>query len=243
MIGKIGNQIGSRDKFIEDSKITTKNIYSKIAPPNTFKRRNTNQISKNPKIFQRYENTPQSNQISNPYINYNSNNNSNFSKRTSYISSNNTFISNADSNMKLSQNINSSFKEKIKIIKGNLFNNPNNIISPKKLIIGKMKVNINYKIDNKKIKLPIQYIAKNKSVYVKKDKNNFLKNFEEKAYKKDEKNINTKDNINKNNDIDNIKEKYDFLLEKTRNLLSNYQKIVEFYQEKEKNNNKIGDNS
>ena len=224
MIGKIGNQIGSRDKFIEDSKITTKNIYSKIAPPNTFKRRNTNQISKNPKIFQRYENTPQSNQISNPYINYNSNNNSNFSKRTSYISSNNTFISNADSNMKLSQNINSSFKEKIKIIKGNLFNNQNN--------------------NNNKIKLPIQYIAKNKSVYVKKDKNNFLKNIEEKENKKDEINKNIKDDININNDIDNIKEKYDFLLEKTRNLLSNYQKIIEFYQEKEKEkNNKIDDNS
>ena len=244
MIGKIGNQISSRDKYIDNSKITTKNIYSKIAPPNTFKRRNTNQIIKNPKIFQRYENTPQSNQISNPYINYNSNNNSNFSKRTSYIASNNTFISNADSNMKLSQNINSSFKEKIKIIKGNLFNNQNNIISPKKLIIGKMKVNINYKIDNNKIKLPIQYIAKNKSVYVKKDKNNFLKNIEEKENKKDEINKNIKDDININNDIDNIKEKYDFLLEKTRNLLSNYQKIIEFYQEKErKNNNKIDDNS
>ena len=47
-------------------------------------------------------------------INYNCNNNTNFLKRIWYLSSKNTFISNADSNIKLSQNINSSFKEKIK---------------------------------------------------------------------------------------------------------------------------------
>ena len=65
-----------------------------------------------------------------------------------------------------------------------------------------MKVIINYKIDNNKIKLSIQYIAKNKSVYVKKDKKNFLKIFEEKESKKDEINKNIKDNININNDTD-----------------------------------------
>ena len=79
MIGKIGNEINnSGGKFIEYSKMPTKNIYLKIAPPNTFKRRNTNQTNK-PKIFQRYEKTSQSNQVSNPYINFN---NSNFPKRT-----------------------------------------------------------------------------------------------------------------------------------------------------------------
>ena len=143
MIGKIENQINPRDKYIDESKITNKNIYSKIAPPNTFKRRNTNQNTKKTKLFQRFEKTPQSNQIdTNSYISYKSNN-SNFSKRTSFISNNKTFISNADSNIKLYQNVNSSFREKIKIIKGNLFNNQNNIISPKKLVTGKMKVNIN----------------------------------------------------------------------------------------------------
>ena len=240
MIGKIENQINPRDKYIDESKITNKNIYSKIAPPNTFKRRNTNQNTKKTKLFQRFEKTPQSNQIdTNPYISYKSNN-SNFSKRTSFISNNKTFISNADSNIKLYQNVNSSFREKIKIIKGNLFNNQNNIISPKKLVTGKMKVNINYKIDNHKLKLPGQYITKNKSVYVKKEKNNILKNFDESLKLKDNKKIEINNNIknetNFNNDNDNIKEKYDFLLEKTRNLLNNYQKIVDYYQEKEKNN-------
>lgn len=241
MIGKIGNQINQRDKIIEDSKIPTKNIYSKIAPPNTFKRRNTNQNLKKPKIFKRFEKTPQSNQInSNPYINFNLNN-SNFTKRTSYIPKNNAFKSNVDSNKKLSQNINSSFREKIKIIKGNLFNKPNNITSPKKLVNGTMKVDINYKIDNHKIKLPVQYIAKNKSVYIKKEKNIILKNFDEslklKENEKVELNNNIKNQTKFNNDNDNIKEKYDYLLKKTKNLLNNYQKIVDYYQEKGKNDN------
>ena len=246
MIEKIENEINNSGKLIEDSKIPTKNIYLKIAPPNAFKRRNTNKINK-PKIIQRYEKTPQSNQVSNPYINFN---NSNFPKRTSFILSSNTFNTNLDSNNKLSQNSNSSFREKKKIIKGNLFNNQNNIISPKKLASGILKININHKLDNNKIKYPIQFIAKNKSVYVKKEKNSIIKNFDEHLLK-----INGNKNTKKNNDnqkkyisIKNgnysVKEKYDYLLEKTRNLLSNYQKIVEYYQKKEKEKeNKIEDNS
>ena len=110
-----------------------------------------------------------------------------------------------------------------------------------------MKVNFNYRIDNNKIKLPIQYIAKNKSVYVKKDKNNIIKSFEGNAkinkHRNDEINKNIKNDID-NKGIDNIKEKYDFLLEKTRNLLGDYQRLIEFYQEKEKNSkDKIEDKS
>lgn len=241
----IGKKVNSEEaKYIIETKKNSKNIYSKIAPPNTFKMRTSNQVSKKPKIFQRYEKTPQSNQISNPYINYNSN----FAKRSSFISNNTAFISNVDSNIKLSQNINSSFREKIKIIKGNLFNNQNNIISPKKLIMGKMKVNSNNnKTDNNKIKMPVQIFVKNKSVYIKKDRNNILKSFKEnttnyeekkkKILKNNELKKEIKNEINYNNiNNDFIKEKYDDLLEKTRNLLLNYQKIVEYYQEREKNN-------
>lgn len=241
----IGKKVNSEEaKYIIETKKNSKNIYSKIAPPNTFKMRTSNQVSKKPKIFQRYEKTPQSNQISNPYINYNSN----FAKRSSFISNNTAFISNVDSNIKLSQNINSSFREKIKIIKGNLFNNQNNIISPKKLIMGKMKVNNNNnKTDNNKIKMPVQIFVKNKSVYIKKDRNNILKSFKEnttnyeekkkKILKNNELKKEIKNEINYNNiNNDFIKEKYDDLLEKTRNLLLNYQKIVEYYQEREKNN-------
>ena len=65
--------------------------------------------------------------------------------------------------------------------------------------------------------------------------------------------INGNKNTKKNNDNqkkyifikngnNSVKEKYDYLFEKTRNLLSNYQKIVEYYQKKEKEN-KIEDNS
>jgi hypothetical protein len=254
----IGKSVNSEEaKYIIETKKNSKNIYSKIAPPNTFKMRTSNQLSKKPKIFQRYEKTPQSNQISNPYINYNSN----FAKRSSFISNNTAFISNVDSNIKLSQNINSSFREKIKIIKGNLFSNQNNIVSPKKLIMGKMKVNVNNtnnnnRPENNKIKMPVQIFVKNKSVYIKKDRNNILKSFKENTTsnyedkkKKEIKNSQiikeVKNEINYNNiDNDLIKEKYDELLEKTKNLLLNYQKIVEYYQEKEKNNtSKIEDNS
>ena len=262
----IGKSVNSEEaKYIIETKKNSKNIYSKIAPPNTFKMRSSNQVAKKPRIFQKYEKTPQSNQIDNPYINYNSN----FAKRSSFISNNTAFISNIDSNIKLSQNINSSFREKIKIIKGNLFSNKNNnIISPKKLIIGKMRVNINNnnKTDNNKKKMPVQIFIKNKSVYIKKDRNNILKSFKENSTNYEDKKIkeNTnneikneiKNEINneinneiKNeinyNDIDNdfIKEKYDNLLENTRNLLLNYQKIVEYYQEKDKNNTSKIDNS
>jgi hypothetical protein len=245
MIGKIGNQISnSGEKFPNDSNLASKNIYSKIAPPNTFKKRNINQVVKKPRIYHRYEKTPQTNQMSNPQINYGSN----FSKRASFIS-NSTYISNANSNIKLSQNINSSFREKIKIIKGNLFNNPVNIISPKKLIIGKLKVNIsNNRSENFKIKVPTQFITKHKSVYVKKDKNNMINNFDnENLIKANEKNdIKNNENfgniINSSIDSNEIKDKYDFLLERTRILLSNYQKIVEYYQEKEKEKNPINNN-
>ena len=251
MIGKSANS--EEAKYIIETKKNSKNIYSKIAPPNTFKMRTSNQVSKKPKIFQRYEKTPQSNQISNPYINYNSN----FAKRSSFISNNTAFISNVDSNIKLSQNINSSFREKIKIIKGNLFSNQNNIISPKKLIMGKMKINANNNNNkndnNNKVKMPVQIFMKNKSVYIKKDRNNILKSFKENTTNYEDKKNKEKNNEIKNeikseinyNNIDNnfIKEKYDDLLEKTRNLLLNYQKIVEYYQMKEKNNTNKNEDS
>lgn len=240
MIEKTGNITKNlrEENFINTSKIEKKNIYSKIAPPNTFKRRNTNKIA--PTIMQRYANNSQYNQISNPFIYYNSN----FSKRSSLILNNqNNLGLNIDSNVKLSQNINSSFREKIKIVKGNLFNNePNNIISPKKIVNEKMKI-INNKNDNNDIKLPNQYLGKYKSVYSKKGNNQILKkynhminviseNTEQKNINKD----NSKNKININNDCNFIKDRYDYLLERAKNLLSNYQQIIEYYQEKEKKN-------
>ena len=54
---------------ISDSKIPNKTIYSKIAPPNTFQKRNPNQILKNSKIYKRYDKSPQINPIMNPYLN------------------------------------------------------------------------------------------------------------------------------------------------------------------------------
>ena len=55
MFEKKGNPINNigGGKYVNDSKIAKKNIYSKIAPPNTFKRRTVNKIA--PKIIQRYE--------------------------------------------------------------------------------------------------------------------------------------------------------------------------------------------
>ena len=218
----------SASKINNDSNLTKKNIYSKIAPPNTFKNRNNNQVA--PKIFQRYDKTIQSN-ISNPYINYKSN----FNKK-SFITSSNIFDSYPNSNIKLTNNINSSYRE-TKIMKGNLFNNNlnniNNIISPKNAIIQKAKNNIN--------KLEKNNIIKNKSVYVKKRKNNYFNNYnvnkissEFKKVEKDQSNDN--DNKNYKNDDENmfIKDKYDYLLKRTQNLLSNYQQIVDYYQNKEK---------
>ena len=233
MIDKTGNLINNiGGKNINNKLITNKNIYSKIAPPNTFKRRTSNKIE--PKILQRYEKNSQTNQISNPFINYKAD----FTKRSSLILNNqNIFIPNADSDSKLPHNINSSFRDKIKIIKGNLFNNNEsyNIISPKKTVNDKMRININNKNLNNAIKMPNKYIIKYKSVYSKKGKN--LKRYDH-ILNKDEKSNNIHNNIKNNKNIneenDFIKDKYDYLLERTKNLLLNYQQIVNYYQEKEK---------
>ena len=228
----------SGEKIIKEKKINSNsNIYSKIAPPNSFKKRNTNQILKKPKIIQRYENTPQANQINSLYVN---NNNSN---RTSLKLNNNTLVLKPNTDIKISQNVNSSFIEKIKLVKGSLFNNSNIIISPKKVTFERIKnknMNNSRAFDNKKILLkPHAYmVKKHNSVYSKSDRVNHL-------IQKNEKNNEKRDfNENISKDNQNIKDKYDFLLEKTRNLLLNYQKIVEYYQDKDKyrdneNNEKI----
>ena len=231
----IENQFNNSGVKLSDSKITKKNLYSKIAPPNTFKNRNDKQDA--PKIFQRYEKNIYSSQITNPYINAKSN----YSKK-SFISNNNIFDLYPDSDIKLSNNINSSYRE-AKLVKGNLFNNNlNNIKSPKNVIIQKTKNNIN-RLEKNISKN--KYIIKNKSVYVKKGKNNILNNYNPNKINGEIKKAKTnkvKDNVNVNivkndNDINSIKEKYDFLLKKTQNLLSKYQHIVEYYQNKEKENN------
>lgn len=229
MIGiNVEKNNNSGDKIIRETKINTNNnIYSKIAPPNTFKRRNTNQMIKKPKIIQRYENIPQTNQINSLYINNNSN-------RTSLKSNNNTLVLKPNTDIKISQNVNSSFIEKIKLVKGSLFNNSNIIISPKKITLDKMKnknTNNNRGIDNKNIILKpnVYMVKKHNSVYTKSDK---INNLMQKDEKKNEKNVIKDNNFSKDN-LD-IKEKYDFLLDKTRNLLFNYQKIVEYYQNKDK---------
>ena len=239
MVNPLNNSVGKLNN--DDSKTTKKNIYSKIAPPNSFKNRNTNKIS--PKIFQRYEKTIQSNQMNNPYTNYNSN----YSKK-SFISSNHLYNSNTDSNNKLSQNISSSFREKIKTTKENLINKSlnNNIISPKNIINEKIQNNNNNnnKLENNKYKTDSLYIIKHKSVYVKKGKKNILNNYSD-GNKKIGKKSSNDIYINEFqlNDEDNfIKEKYDYLLKRTKNLLNNYQQIIDYYQEKEKQN-KNEDNS
>ena len=230
----------SSGEKLKEPKINSKNIYSKIAPPNTFKRRNTNQMLKKPKIIQRYDNTPQTNQLNNLYLNNNSN-------RTSLKSNNNTLVLKPNSDIKLYQNVNSSFIEKIKIVKGSLFNN-SSIISPKKIGIDTNKIrtnnnnnininNSNRVLDNKNIVLKNQIIKKHNSVYQKNNRMNHL-------IQKNDNIIIEKNNSKYDNNKDNlyIKNKYDFLLEKTRNLLVNYQKIVDYYQEKEKEKEKNKNN-
>ena len=72
--------INPNEKYISSVKLTNKNneIYSKIAPPNTFQRRNQNQILRSSNIFQRKEKSPRANQIIKPFLN-----NSNFIKNNS----------------------------------------------------------------------------------------------------------------------------------------------------------------
>lgn len=205
----------SKEKYISDSKLSKKNnnIYSKIAPPNTFKKRNQNQILRGSKLFQneKYQN---SNKLINPYIN-----NSNIIKNNS-ISKSHIILND--------YKINTSFRNKTKLIGGNnifINNNINNshnyIITPKKLLFGKFKVKGN-KIDSNKYKTEKQNIS-----------NNELKeDFEPKIIKLNNNNIkNIKKRLNYQNNF--IKEKYDLLLKKTKDLLYKYQQIIDYYQEKE----------
>ena len=211
------NIINSNEKYLTNSKIINKeqNIYSKIAPPNTFKKRNPNQILRGSKVLKRNEKSPDSYRIINPYIN-----------KTNLIKNNSI----SKSHMILNEfKINSSYRDKNKLIKGNnnifINNNMNNshnfIITPKKILFAKIKVKGN-KIDFNKYKSENQNIS-NKKLEIK--NNNFIT----KSIKKE---INI-ENIN-------IKEKYDSLIQRTKILLSNYQNIIDYYQEKEKleNNNK-----
>ena len=211
------NIINSNEKYLTNSKIINKeqNIYSKIAPPNTFKKRNPNQILRGSKILKRNEKSPDSYRIINPYIN-----------KTNLIKNNSI----SKSHIILNEfKINSSYRDKNKLIKGNnnifINNNMNNshnfIITPKKILFAKIKVKGN-KIDFNKYKSENQNIS-NKKLEIK--NNNFIT----KSIKKE---INI-ENIN-------IKEKYDSLIQRTKILLSNYQNIIDYYQEKEKleNNNK-----
>ena len=205
--------INSNEQYISESKITNRNnkIYSKIAPPNTFKKKNPNQILRGSKILQRNEKSPKSNKIINPYIN-----NSNIIKNNS-ISKSHIILNDFK--------INSSFRDKTKFIKSNnifINNNINNshnlIVTPKKLLFAKMNIKGN-KINFNKNKTEIQNITNritkeevdSKRIYVNNIKNN--------------KRI-------KDNDI---KEKYDLLLKRTKELLNNYQNIIDYYQEREKN--------
>lgn len=205
--------INSNEQYISESKITNRNnkIYSKIAPPNTFKKKNPNQILRGSKILQRNEKSPKSNKIINPYIN-----NSNIIKNNS-ISKSHIILNDFK--------INSSFRDKTKFIKSNnifINNNINNshnlIVTPKKLLFAKMNIKGN-KINFNKNKTEIQNITNritkeevdSKRIYVNNIKNNKR----------------VKDN--------DIKEKYDLLLKRTKELLNNYQNIIDYYQEREKN--------
>ena len=207
----------TNNKYISDSKLknTNNNIYSKIAPPNTFIRRNQNQILRGSKLFQRKEKSPKSIQMVKPFMN-----NSNIIKNNNSISKSHMILNDLK--------INSSYRDKARLISGNnIFNNNLNnshnlIITPKKLLFTKIKIKGN-KIDYNKYKTEKENTS-NKKLGIEQDiKKIFIMN-----------NIKNKKNIIniKNNDI---KEKYDLLLDKTRTLLSNYQKIIDYYQEKEKN--------
>ena len=207
----------TNNKYISDSKLknTNNNIYSKIAPPNTFIRRNQNQILRGSKLFQRKEKSPKSIQMVKPFMN-----NSNIIKNNNSILKSHMILNDLK--------INSSYRDRARLISGNnIFNNNLNnshnlIITPKKLLFTKIKIKGN-KIDYNKYKTEKENTT-NKKLGIEKDiKKIFIMN-----------NIKNKKNIIniKNNDI---KEKYDLLLDKTRTLLSNYQKIIDYYQEKEKN--------
>ena len=207
----------TNNKYISDSKLknNNNNIYSKIAPPNTFIRRNQNQILRGSKLFQRKEKSPKSIQMVKPFMN-----NSNIIKNNNSISKSHMILNDLK--------INSSYRDRARLISGNnIFNNNLNnshnlIITPKKLLFTKIKIKGN-KIDYNKYKTEKENTS-NKKLGIEQDiKKIFIINGA-----KNKKNI-----INiKNNDI---KEKYDLLLDKTRTLLSNYQKIIDYYQEKEKN--------
>ena len=212
--------INSNEKYISGVKLANKNneIYSKIAPPNTFKKRNPNQILRGSNFFQRKDKSPIANQIIKPFLN-----NSNIIKNNS-ISKSHIILND--------HKINSSYRDKAKLLNGNnLFfnNNMNNshnlIITPKKLIFA----NINSK-GNK-----IEKIELNK--YKTEKANISNRKLKEELANKKIIVINNSKNINrpfkyKNTDI---KEKYDLLLNKTKNLLSKYQSIIDYYQQKEKN--------
>ena len=207
----------TNNKYISDSKLknTNNNIYSKIAPPNTFIRRNQNQILRGSKLFQRKEKSPKSIQMVKPFMN-----NSNIIKNNNSISKSHMILNDLK--------INSSYRDKARLISGNnIFNNNLNnshnlIITPKKLLFTKIKIKGN-KIDYNKYKTEKENTS-NKKLGIEQD----IKKILIINGSKNKKNI-----INiKNNDI---KEKYDLLLDKTRTLLSNYQKIIDYYQEKEKN--------
>ena len=207
----------TNNKYISDSKLknANNNIYSKIAPPNTFIRRNQNQILRGSKLFQRKEKSPKSIQMVKPFMN-----NSNKIKNNNSISKSHMILNDLK--------INSSYRDKARLISGNnIFNNNLNnshnlIITPKKLLFTKIKIKGN-KIDYNKYKTEKENTS-NKKLGIEKD----IKKILIINGSKNKKNI-----INiKNNDI---KEKYDLLLDKTRTLLSNYQKIIDYYQEKEKN--------
>ena len=207
----------TNNKYISDSKLknNNNNIYSKIAPPNTFIRRNQNQILRGSKLFQRKEKSPKSIQMVKPFMN-----NSNIIKNNNSISKSHMILNDLK--------INSSYRDRARLISGNnIFNNNLNnshnlIITPKKLLFTKIKIKGN-KIDYNKYKTEKENTS-NKKLGIEQD----IKKILIINGSKNKKNI-----INiKNNDI---KEKYDLLLDKTRTLLSNYQKIIDYYQEKEKN--------
>ena len=234
MIGK--SQIFDSGKKIINNNLkinSNNNLYSKIAPPNTFKRRNTNLMLNKPKLFMRYENTSQTSQIND------SNYKSNFLKKNPFLINSHTSGSNNDSDFKLTKNANSTFIDKIKIIKGDLFNEQKIIITPKKTVLDKIKINNKINGENLKSKDRTDNPKKNNNINIEKENNNIIKNFFEMNFDKKEENKIIKEkynNLNDNKSFNNeyIKNKYDFLLEKTRDLLNNYQKIVDYYQEKEK---------